>query len=175
MRDVYGAQVYVHNKNFPLFRTLEDDLRFMRVGPRQYAYGVANALKTWVRNKKMSHVPMKVFCGDWAMTRYLKVSGYMYVDVSKIHEDDSDAIVFHDELLFARYYVDALVVGHNISITNAVDEMQSYMSEQWIDAYKDDDRPVKRVTEALCTEYRVKASSYEGIAEQLRVRDISVQ
>ena len=176
MRDVYGVYIRVHEKNFPLFRVLEDDLRFLHIGPRKFAYGVANSLKQWVGNKGMTHVPMKVFCGEWAMTKHLKASGYMYVDISKLHEEGDDAVLFYDEMSFARFYIDALVVGHKISISDAVEEMRPYLGRQWLAAYENDEnRPVTRVIEALCTEYGVKADSYEGIAERLRVRDISIQ
>ena len=168
-RKILKASVWVPEKDFGDFLVMSDDLREFGISERDYSYGVVTLLKSWLKGKSYLHrIPTNVFCGTWALERFLKVHNSEYVKVEQ--EDKTAEILLHDELIFARYYISKNIHGV-VRRSAVIKDLGGMLSNLWKNT-PEDDRPVMKVLDILYEEFVLKKQplSYDDITKELRCR-----
>ena len=162
-RDVYKVKYFVVEKKYHRFADAEAILREEGIFPKKYAYGVCEHLSNWVKNKGWRSLPPDVFCGGWAIGEYIR-NNPVREFLGTPPEVVDKAALLYDELRVARYYI---AKGGDISIRNAVTELESVLSDQWLDMFRTRMRGRLRsqALDILSEEYGIYASSYDDIIE----------
>ena len=177
-RNILNKPVFVNKKLFGKFGVFEDDLRDMHINTREYAYTVIKMLKSWMVDKHLNIIPINVFCGDWALAKYVKVKESESV-VINTKEEDSFTVMLYSELLVARTYVsDVISRDYVIDIgdyESVVIELTPMLSTEWLRAYQSDlsghAKVCKAACEIICNEYGIpRVGSYESIILRLRAK-----
>lgn len=170
MAAVYNCHVHVSKDSYAQFRVFEDELKSRGYSATDYATTVAKFLMRWVMDRKLRCVPKRVFLGDWALGKYVRVSKREYVDISNT-DDDRDTLVL-DELTVARVYVHRNVENGTVCrIMDIVAELRPMLSDDWLQLYDGGmRRPVTEALDTLCEEFGVYASSYVDIVRKLKER-----
>lgn len=152
-REVFGS-AYVTKKEYALFLVFEDELRGLEVPCGKYAHTVVRILKKWTISRGMKRIPVNVFCGDWALKRFLVIAERKYVDISN---DDEAVAIYHSEMMVAKKYIDRNAAGDVCRIGDVVEELKPLLTEEWLEAYKiGGDRRTNEVIDDLCDEYGVQ-------------------
>jgi hypothetical protein len=145
-----------------------DDLRELNIGYHDYAQTVVKLLEKWLEKKKFYRIPVSVFCGDWALTKFKNIENSEFVSVTDTDEDTKTEIL-QSELLVARAYIDGNLT--NVwRMTDVVKDLKPLLSHKWFSCPKDE-RPVDEVVEMLCKDYGIKSvKDYNEIIGRLRCR-----
>lgn len=164
---VFVKTPYVPKKQYGKFLVLEDDLRELGIPPRDYAYTVVIMLKKWVMDHGMDTLPIKVFCGEWAMKKFLKV----YESESVVIVDDDKDRLLYTELLIARAYIYANGKNGNVvRLGDIVEERKELLSPDWLELYYSGELRTceSEAIDMLCVEYNVRhANNYRDIVDAL--------
>jgi hypothetical protein len=167
---VYHRKPFIPAKLFPKFKVFEDDLRELGIPPRDYAYVVATLMKRFVLSKGWNCLPVPVFLGNYCLNKYKDIAATKTV---KVDTENSMDILFHDELLVARVFIEKNVAsdGNVIRLRDVVKELKPLLSDNWLQVYVNKDRrPEDDVIDQLVTEYGIskKVTSYLDIVSVLR-------
>jgi len=166
-KKVFGTVPFVHVKYRGLFLALEDDLRDGDIPCREYAYTVVRTLHRWAVGKGFNSVPVRVFCGNWAMKKFMKSWKSKTVKIDTV-EDDQYTRLLGSELFIAREYI-ARNLGENpIRMKQIVIELKDFVDEVWYGMYDNGNasRPTDDVIDILCEEYGIKrVYSYNDIID----------
>ena len=172
-RELLGKRIFIHPSKFPIFLTFSDDLRELGATNREYAFTVVKILKTWLKEKKLACVPINVFCGDWALGRFLKVFESESVEIKE--EDPMEALL-QSELMVARYYVSKNSSGECIRLRDAVKDLLPLLNKRWLELYSSNSRSDKfifKAVEILAKEFAVKdALNYSDIIRKLSCKKL---
>jgi hypothetical protein len=175
-RNILNKPVFVNKKLFGKFSVFEDDLREMRINTREYAYTVIKMLKSWMLEKHLNIIPINVFCGDWALAKYVKVKESESVVINTNEEDHFTAMLY-SELLVARTYIsDAITRKGDIDISeyeSIIVELTPMLHTEWLQMYHSElnehAKVCRAACEIICNEYGMpKCSSYEEIISKIR-------
>lgn len=162
-KDIFGCKVFVHEKYYSKFRVMEDDLREIGATPLEYADIVIRMLKNWANVKGLNSVPIRVFCGDWALGKFKKVFESDIVDISK----DADTVLY-SELLVARTYIE----GNYSNIGNVVEDLRPLLDDDWIELYNEGSYRFSMgdALDILCEEYGVSyAIDYDDLRGKIDI------
>ena len=99
---VLGVFVKVNPSHYAVFDVFTEDLQDLKIDPKTYSVNVVQILRSWLKLKNFRSVPIRVFCGDWALGKFLKVDAREYV---KLEVDDDASEILQSELTVARYYI----------------------------------------------------------------------
>ena len=156
----YTMHLYVHKRNWSRFMVFEDDLRDLHVPSRDYAYTTSKLLQRWCAAHKFGFVPMNVFLGDWALSKFMKV---WQSDTVNIETAPSQDDILHSELMVARMYIHEST-AHYVRMMDVVNNCRKLLSPAWYELYitKDAARNkfINRVLEMLCEEYNIPSNAY---------------
>lgn len=160
MRQIYGVDVYVMRRDYPRFAVFEDDLREEAIPIKEYAYTVGTILRKWCKFHKFKYIPVKVFTGDWALSRFMKVWQSETVTVGKPTNDDA---LLYSELLVGRMYVVTLLTRY-VRLSSVVEDIKIMLSPEWYHMYTSKDkRRIKFVREAIVVLCEELGISNDGI------------
>jgi len=169
-KKIYGKNVWVPTLEFPRFRVLEDDLREIGASSKDYAYTVLEVLRAWTEEHHMDHVPTRMFCGKFAMKKFLKVWKSETVSI----EDTSADELKHDERLVAELYLSGRLKSMNVTLDNAVSDIRPLLSKKWLEMYDNKKyRPcLGDVIDELCAEFGISyARDYDDLATRIAVKN----
>jgi len=168
MEEVYGVYVKVTATKVERFISKEKDLLTLGILPKDYAYGVAILLEKWVKDKKFKAVPVNVFLGNWAFSKYMKVRDSISVTIDPISSDGNVSLLW-SELLVAKTYIQSNLIKHT-RMCDVVEDLRPLLGEEWLELYECDKR-LHIETLALLQleeEYLVKnPNSYTDIVNSL--------
>lgn len=159
--DVFDYPVSVGVQDYSRFSRAQNDLADSNVFPKDYAYGISNHLKRWVWNKGWYHLPINVFCGQWAINLYLTEIAPVKFEETPAEEVDYGEMLY-DELLVARFYIQG-----GMSLDEAVEKLKPMLKENWLELYANHKRAklVVSALEMLSTEYGRPLKSYEDLID----------
>ena len=166
----YNCRPFVPAKLYPKFRVFEDDLRELGVSSKDYAYTTIKLMKSFIAKKGWTNLPTNLFLGDYCLHRYVKV---MKTETVTIDTDDRGDILYRDELLVARVFVEKNLSsdGNCVRLRDVVKELKPLLSDVWLQVYINKDRrPEAEVIDQLVIEYEISknVSSYLDIVDALR-------
>jgi hypothetical protein len=165
---VLGKKCFIRPEEYAMFETFMDDLRELNIGYRDYAQTVVKLLEKWLEKKKFYRVPINVFCGDWALSKFRSIENSEYVSVADTDEDAKTEIL-QSELLVARAYVDGNLKDV-CRMTEIIKDLKPLLSKKWLECSKSE-RPIDEVVEILCKEYGIKpVADYNELIGRLRCR-----
>lgn len=150
---IFGIEPYVPESLYGKFRVLEDDLRDADIDMSEYSDTVVILLKQFVLKKKMTHVPVNMFCGTYAWNLFQKSKQMKTVDISIRQDVD---VLLLDELKVARYYIETgRTSGRLVLFKDAVTAIRPMLSKEWLRCYRMKlGRPVDAAVEILRQEYK---------------------
>jgi DNA-directed RNA polymerase subunit N (RpoN/RPB10) len=163
---LFGLRVFVAKKDYALFRVMSDDLRDKHIDELDYTTTVLPLLKGWAKFRGLSYVPVKVFCGNYALNKFVTYRKKFPSSIMSTVAEDVDNEVLYSELSVARYCV---VNGLEIEI--AVAELKPLLSRHWLRRYEEDKRPIAEAMEILVDEFCApNARNYDDITRTLICR-----
>ena len=115
-------------------------VRKLEIFPKDYANGICRHLYRWVKRQQWRVLPSHVFCGKWAIGEYqTKIT-------KKEHEDTPDELMdigalVYEEWRIVQYYIQEKNVRF-ITFADVVEELNSMISADWMDAYHENKRLV---------------------------------
>lgn len=167
-KKAFGKSPFVGEKHWSRFLVLEDDLRDLYISNEEYAYTTVFALKGWVISKNLKYLPAPVFCGVWAMSKFMKI--YRSKTVSMRQNDEAEALLY-GEITVGRYFlVKNLDRPGSFKFSMAVEELWDLVPEIWTLAWKSGEpkRPYAQSVQCLKEEFGVaKARTYTDILKAL--------
>jgi hypothetical protein len=168
-RELYGMKVFVSESKYKCFEECSMELRKRNMDEKKYAYAIARLLEEWLKKRNLKTIPVNMFCGDWCIERYAKISGSETVDIGKENKDEE---LLHSELLIARYYISKNLGDDVIKFKDAVEDLHLMLSPKWLELYKSNSSRNKFVSKAvdiLSEEFSVGISrDYNDIVGKLR-------
>ena len=171
-KKVFGSRPFVHERWYGLLLALEDDLRDANIPCSEYAMVVTKTLYKWAVEKGFNSIPVRVFCGNWAMGKFMKVMKSSTVRIDTV-DDDLYTRLFNSELLIAREYINRNLGDSPVRMRTIVDDIRILVDEVWYSVYEEEKigRPIDEVLYQLCEEFGVKrANSYNDIINTVRQR-----
>ena len=167
---VYHKKPFIPAKLFPKFKVFEDDLRELGISSRDYAYVVVTLMKRFVLSKGWICLPVPVFLGNYCLNKYKDIAATKTV---KVDIETSTDILFHDELLVARVFIEKNLSSdaNCVRLRDVVKELKPLLSDVWLQVYVNKDRrPEDDVIDQLVTEYGISKNvlSYLDIVDALR-------
>lgn len=135
-KKTYGVLPIIKFNKWPIFQVFEDDLRELHVPLSDYAYSTTEMLKKWVYDHKLSHLPIRVFTGDWALNKFLKVWKSESVEIVTTSNDDE---LLHSELMVAKLYLAESTRGY-VRLSTVVDSCRPLLSLAWCEMYDSKDK-----------------------------------
>jgi hypothetical protein len=152
-KKVFGHGIRVSERNYSMFRVLEDDLRDIGADSREYAYTVMTMLKTWAKEHNMNFVPVKVFCGEFAYKKFLKV----WKSETVVIEDSDDFKLLYAERMVAEAFITDNMAGANRTFEQEVEDLRPMLSKEWLEMF--DSGKYRKYTgeiiDELCRKYKV--------------------
>lgn len=171
---VYDLEdVYVPKTRYPQFLRLERSLFRYGIVSTDYAYGLSEALRGWVKREAWPYVPMNVFCGSWAVAYFREAIGNREYVPPTVQEEETSLLVY-DELLVARLYIER---AGEWSFDDAVLVLDPALSPTWKYLYRVDRRTAIKIRalDLLCEEYGKYAISYDEFIEDANAGCLPVQ
>jgi hypothetical protein len=168
-KKIFGKPVHLPKKSWSLFAVFEDDLRNAGYDSKDYAYTIVKSLQKWAKDKNLGFIPASVFCGKWALERYVKIHESESVKIQTV-EEDSFAILLYSELLAARSYIADRLSGKDVRFSQSVTSIQPMLNKDWLQMYHK--QPICEVRRhlvhesltTLCKEYGIQqARSYSEL------------
>jgi len=173
---IFGKRPYVHSSWYGRFRVFEDELRERGYSAREYAYTVVKILKKWAAGKGFATIPINAFTGDWALKKFIKVAGSVYVDISNTDMDDE--LYWSEKTVAVNYIQENAYDGAVTKLSAIVEGLRPLLSTHWLRRYDGGDRNlvvVDKVLDELCEEHNIQyARSYSDIVGKIRGH-ISIQ
>jgi hypothetical protein len=166
IEEVFGTRCHIGKNDYATFLVLQDDLHDLGIKNRDYAYTVVRMLRQWALYHKMKFVPMRTFCGDWALRRYNKVFNSATVTIM----DHRAGELLNCELLVARMWLQHKVNHEPDKFDDVIDQLKPFLTDEWLEGYGNGHRAglVEEAVEILRSEYRLHdAWSYDDIAKAL--------
>lgn len=158
------VSVYVPADSYSLFECFEDDLRRIAVKPRDYSDTVVLLLEGWLKEHRLKAIPIKTFCGQWALKQYKAVRDSQTVEITF---GGMDALIY-TEMLVARKYIEDNRAGNRMRFGDEVAELRELLDSNWLELYESKDKArgalVNKVVSMLAKEYGLKnVFSYNDI------------
>lgn len=166
IEEVFGTKCYVSKNDYATFLVLEDDLRDLGIKRHDYAYTVVRMLRRWALFHKMKFVPIRTFCGDWALRRYNKIFNSATVTIM----DHKAGELLNCELLVARMWLQHKVNHEPDKFDDVIYQLKPFLTDEWLEMYGNGQRAglVEEAVEILRKEYRLHgACNYDDIAKAL--------
>jgi len=165
---ILGKKCFIRPEEYPIFETFMDDLRELNIGYRDYAQSIVKLLERWLISKKFYRIPINVFCGDWALSKFRSIENSDYVSITDVDEDIKTEIL-QSELLIARAYIEGNLEDV-CRMTEIVKDLKPLLSKKWLECQKSE-RPVDEVIKILCKDYGIKpVTDYNELIGRLRCR-----
>jgi hypothetical protein len=165
--EILCVRFYIVSSKWSIFSVFADDLREKQIDEKSYTYTIVQLLKSWLVTKKFKSIPINVFCGDWALNRYLKVCNSETVT---IHKDDNSDELLYSEMMVAKYYISKNLDGV-FKYKDAVTELEKLLSVAWLRLYEENlitDKFRYIAVDRLAEEYGVGfCKSYNDIIGKL--------
>lgn len=161
----FGRKYFVREEQYPQFEVMEKRLRDAGIPAKEYTYTVISMLKKWAQDKGMRSVPINVFCGEWAMGKFLKVWESKTIEAEPVKDED---VILHTELMVARMYIHRSRRGF-VRLRDIVKDLEDVLDKHWLEMYEAGERrPVTEALEILCEEFRIAhAKDYTDIVDNL--------
>ena len=173
LHDVYDVTVRVSKKTYAKFEKRERELVKLDVALHDYSYGVCILLERWVQNKGFTHVPVNVFLGDWAFSKYKKVIDSMTVSIDYI-DKNADVELLYNELMIARLFVETSLIKYT-RFSDLVYANEELLSNKWLEAYRTKQRNklIIMALDTLSWEYGIKhLNSYAELVDKVVLNGI---
>jgi hypothetical protein len=148
---VFDTPVTISPIHYRQFKKAEKRLLAKGIYPSDYAKGISEHLKEWVYQKGWTHVPINVFCGQWALDKYAnEIAPIKFFETPK--EIMEEGMMLHSELLAARYYI---LHGGSKDFDEVVEDLRPMLHNKWLEAYENADREevVLQALKVLSVEY----------------------
>lgn len=163
-REVFGFAPHVGIKSYPRFEVMEMDLDELGIDKQDFAETVICSYAVWAKKYKAKCVPIRMFCADSALRRYMRVSEYQTVELRPSHDEE----ILYTELLVQRSYLWENLSGSAIRMRDVIRNLRPILDPRWVVLYddKDERRPIMRATDILADEYMV--THYKHIGDVLQ-------
>lgn len=169
-KDVFQASVWVPQKDFNRFRTMESKLHAAGVSVKDYAYTVTRLSKDSVQSKNLGHTPISMFLGLWLFGKYEKILNSQ--SVSTIPDEVvADAELIDSESKVAYRFIESNM-GSACEFDTCVYDLKKLLSKRWLELYDSDSSRVGLVDETLdrlCDHYRIKRKGINSYTELLEL------
>lgn len=154
---VFGTPIRVAKKNWFKFAVFEDDLREKGITAKEYSFTTIKMLEKWARDHHMSYLPIRIFLGDWALSKFMKLWNSVSVEMMPDEQINEESLL-HSELLVARLYIEESRTKF-VRLSTIVEDCKPMLSKLWYDLYISDNirriKLINKAIEILCEEYHI--------------------
>lgn len=167
---IYKTKVFIRDqKTLKRFEDFQHKLQKEGIALDDYAENALLLAKDWANSKDMNRIPANLFIGDWLYGKYKKLKSKKTVKLVHSNDSDHEDVLYTDELLVAKFFLDIRSRGERIRFREAVEELSDVLSDEWKSSYQTDKlrKFTTQVLNELEKSYNVSALNYWDLADKI--------